>query len=124
VETIVGARRDPELGEVLLFGAGGVLAEVARDRSLRTLPCAEAELEEMVSETRLAGLLDGMRGRPAVDRGPLFDALRAVARLILSLPEVADVEVNPLRCAPEGVVALDARVLLEPAGAVESGAAP
>ena len=123
VETIVGARRDPELGAILLFGAGGVLAEVARDRSLRTLPCADAELDEMVSETRVARLLEGARGAPAADRTALLDALRAVARLILAVPEVADVEVNPLRCAPEGVVALDARVLLETSGGIESGAA-
>jgi len=123
VETIVGARRDPEFGEVLLFGAGGVLAEVARDRSLRVLPCAETDLEEMVSETRVAGLLDGARGGLPADRAALVEALRTVARLILAVPEVADVEVNPLRCAPEGVVALDARVLLEPPGAIGSGAA-
>lgn len=122
VEAIVGARRDPEFGEILLFGAGGVLAELARDRSLRTLPCAETELEAMLAETRVASLLGGARGAPPADRGALLDALRAVARLILALPEVADVEVNPLRCAPEGVVALDARVLLEPPGAGENGA--
>jgi acetyltransferase len=114
VETIAGARRDPEYGPLLLFGAGGTLAEVARDAAIRTLPCPPEEIEEMISETRVSRLLAGARGAAAADRAALTAALAALARLLLSVPEVADVEINPLRCAADGVTALDARVLVAP----------
>ncbi len=117
VEAIVGARRDPEVGPILLLGAGGVLAEMVRDVAIRTLPCPEAEIEEMVPQTRLSRLLAGVRGAPAVDIKAVSGALQALARLILSIPEISDVEVNPLHCAADGVVALDARVLVAPAAA-------
>ena len=64
---LVGARRDPHLGPLLLFGAGGVLAELIRDVAVRTLPCAPEEVDEMVEATRAAALLRGVRGRPAAD---------------------------------------------------------
>lgn len=112
VETLIGARRDPVFGPVLMFGAGGTWTETARDVALRTLPCADAEVEEMVAQTRVATRLAGWRGAPAADIESLVAALATLARLILSLPEVEDVEVNPLRCAVDGVLALDARVLV------------
>jgi acetyltransferase len=112
VEVLIGARRDPVFGPVLMFGAGGTWTETARDVALRTLPCADAEVEEMVAQTRVAARLAGWRGAPAADLETLVAALAALARLILSLPEVEDVEVNPLRCAADGVLALDARVLV------------
>jgi acetyltransferase len=112
VEAIAGARRDPEYGPILLFGAGGVLTEILRDAALRTLPCPPEEIEEMVGAIRLAPLLAGARGARAADLGAVRRALHALARLILEVPEVSDVEVNPLRCAAEGAVALDARILV------------
>ena len=112
VEVIAGARRDPDFGPILLFGSGGVLAEAVGDVAIRTLPCAQAELEEMLEETRVAALLKGARGRPPVDRRALSLVLAGLARLILSVPEVADVEVNPLRCFADEIVALDTRALL------------
>ena len=112
VEVIAGARRDPRLGAVILFGAGGGLAEFARDVALRTIPCSEAEIEEMIGETRVSRLLSGTRGAPPADRGAILETLLALERALLTLSEVADVEVNPLRCAADGAVALDARVLL------------
>jgi acetate---CoA ligase (ADP-forming) len=114
VEVIVGARRDPQFGPLLLFGAGGILAELTRDVAIRLLPCAKEELAEMVLETRVGHLLQGGRRTPPADLAAVAQTLDAVARLILSLPEVADVEINPLRCGPEGAVALDARLLLGP----------
>jgi acetyltransferase len=112
LEAIVGARRDPQLGPILLFGTGGVLTELVRDVSLRTLPCPEEEIRGMVGETRLGERLSKVVPDPLALTGAIAGALAAVARLILSVPDVADVEVNPLRCAADGLVALDARVLV------------
>ncbi len=112
VEVIVGARRDPYLGPLLVFGAGGVLAELIGDVAVRTLPCPAQEIEEMLDSTRAGRLLRGLRGRPAADRGKLVAALRGLADLLLGVPEISDVEINPLRCGSDGAVALDARVLV------------
>jgi acetyltransferase len=114
VEALVGARRDPEFGPLLVAGVGGVLAEAAGDVAIRVAPCAEQELRAMLAETRLWALLSGTRRARAVDPRPVCAVLAALARLIASLPAVSDVEVNPLRCAADGCVALDARVLVAP----------
>jgi acetyltransferase len=111
-EALIGARRDSEFGPLLMFGSGGVHAEAQGDVSLRLLPCHEDELTDMVTETRLGGRLADARGALRTDVAALRAALAGLARLIQSLPEVADAEVNPLRCSSEGVLALDARVLL------------
>ncbi len=113
IEALVGARRDAQFGPILLFGAGGVLAEVARDSSLRTLPCAESELAAMLDSTRVGQAFARPRGGEAIAVAPVLGVLRSLARLIGSLPEVEDVEINPLRCSAEGAVALDARVLVK-----------
>ena len=112
VEAITGARRDPEYGPILLFGAGGIMAELVRDVAIRTLPCPRVEIEEMVQQTRVNQLLEGVRGAPPVNTALVVDALEAVARLMLAVPAVVDVEVNPLCCSREHVTALDARVLV------------
>ena len=69
----------------------------------------------MAGETRIGALLAGVRGAPGTEPAAVAAVLRAIARLILALPEITDVEINPLRCGPDGVVALDARVLVGPA---------
>ncbi len=112
VEAIVGARRDSQFGPILLFGTGGVLAESAGDSAIRTIPCPREELRAMIAETRVGWRLGGARGSQPVALEGVVEALAAVAQLLLEVPAVADVEVNPLRCASDGVVALDARVLV------------
>jgi acetyltransferase len=112
VEVLAGARRDPELGALLVAGVGGVAAETVAAVAIRTLPCAPDDYREMLEETSLGRLLAGTRGAPPADLAALVATLDALAGLILALPEVTDVEVNPLRCGPDGCVALDARVLV------------
>jgi succinyl-CoA synthetase beta subunit len=112
VEALVGARRDPELGPLLVAGVGGVRAEAEAQVAIRVLPCAPEETTAMLAEGGLARLLAHTRGRAAPDLRSVAASLGAVARLILSVPEVTEVEVNPLRCAHDGCVALDARVLV------------
>lgn len=115
IEVLVGARRDPEFGPLLVFGAGGILAESAADAAIRTLPCADEELSAMVEETHIGALLlAGARGAGRVEAEAITAVLSSMARLILSVPDVADVELNPLRCAADDVVALDARTVVRP----------
>jgi hypothetical protein len=112
VEVLAGARRDPELGPLLVVGVGGTAAEAVGEVAIRTLPCADEDLREMIDSTRLRILLAGTRGAGPARVEDLVRTLSALSRTVLVLPEVTDVEVNPLRCGEEGCVALDARVLL------------
>lgn len=110
VETIVGAAVDTAFGPVILFGQGGVAVEVIGDRAVGLPPLNLALAKELVSRTRIARLLDGYRDRPATDRQSLYLTLTQVSQLVADLPEVIELDINPLLVDEQGVVALDARV--------------
>ena len=100
-EAILGFRRDPESGPVVLVGAGGVMAELHRDTALRCAPVNEAEALEMIAEVKGLQPLAGWRGLPRGDLGALARAIAAVSRLA-AVAEVAEAEINPLIIHGEG----------------------
>lgn len=114
-ELILGARRDPATGPVVMVGLGGVHAEVLGDVALRVLPLTDREATSMVDDLRGAPLLAGHRGETVVDRPAVEDALLRLAQLIDACPRIAELDVNPLIARPEGqgAVAVDVRVRLE-----------
>ncbi len=109
VELLIGARWDARFGPVALAGAGGIHAEVLRDITVALAPVDEARAEAMLRSLRIAPLLLGARGRPAVDVRSAAAALSALSRVAAAHPELAELEVNPLLVTPAGAVALDAR---------------
>jgi acetate---CoA ligase (ADP-forming) len=109
-EAILGFRRDPEVGPVVLLGAGGVMAELWRDTTLRLAPVTEAEAREMIAEVRGLRPLAGWRGMPRGDLDALARAVVAVSRLA-ARPDVAEAEINPLIVGREGVTVADAWVV-------------
>ncbi len=109
VEVILGGRRDPSFGPVVMFGLGGVFVEVFGDVAFRVAPLTRADAEEMIAEIRGRALLEGARGRPPADREALVEAILAFSRLLVENPDIAEIEINPLLALPEGVVAVDAR---------------
>jgi acetate---CoA ligase (ADP-forming) len=112
LELIVGAMRDLHWGLVLAVGFGGVWVHVADDTSLRLLPVDEADVREMLDGLRGRALLDGLRGSAPVDRDRLVRTIVDFARLAEQLgPELASIEINPLRVDGEAVEALDAVVV-------------
>lgn len=111
LELIVGAVRDPSFGPVVMVGLGGITAEALRDSALRLAPIDETEALEMLGELRGRALLEGFRGAPPVDRKAVARAIVAVARLLSAHPEISEIDVNPLRAHPDGVVALDALIV-------------
>ena len=116
-ELILGASADAQFGPVLLFGAGGQLVEVYKDTAIG-LPPLNAELaRELVGRTRIARALQGVRGRAPVDQRALEDLLVRFSRLVVEQPWIKEIDINPLVASAEGLVALDARVILYPAGA-------
>ena len=114
-ETIVGATVDQVFGPVILFGQGGVAVEVIGDRAVALPPLNMALAKELVSRTRIARLLDGYRDRPPADRQALYLALTQVSQLIIDLPEIVELDINPLLVDEKGVLALDARIRVAPA---------
>ncbi|GAA1640892.1 acetate--CoA ligase family protein [Georgenia ruanii] len=111
VDLIVGARRDPVFGPVLLLGLGGTAAEVLADVAIRSVPLSDRAAAGMVSDLRARRLLFGHRGGPTLDPAELAGVLTAVGNVLLVNPDVAEIEVNPLRLTATGPVALDAVVI-------------
>ena len=112
-EMIVGARRDPTFGPVVLLGLGGIYAEIFQDFSLRIAPLDLIDAQEMVAELKSSHLLQGVRGEKPANVEALCRSLLAVSRLMLDHPEVRELDINPLLVTPNGVVALDARIVTE-----------
>jgi acyl-CoA synthetase (NDP forming) len=112
VELVVGATRDPRFGAVVLAGLGGILVETLRDTALALAPLDAAAAEHLLRSLRTAAVLDGVRGRPAVDVGAAARAVVALGDAMAAHPEIAELEVNPLLVTPRGATALDARVAL------------
>jgi acetate---CoA ligase (ADP-forming) len=111
-ELLVGARRDPRFGPLVVVGAGGVHAEVFRDTAAALAPIDETEAERLIRSLVSTPLLTGARGRPSLDLAAAARAVAALSRFAAEHPEVAEVEVNPLLVRVEGAVGLDARIVL------------
>ncbi|TFV64008.1 CoA-binding protein [Geodermatophilus sp. DF01-2] len=112
VEMIVGGRRDPVFGPVVMVGAGGTQAELFRDTALELAPVDEVTAAAMVQRLRSHALLTGWRGKPAADIAALVRLVVAVSRLLAELPDCSDIELNPVRIGPDGALAVDALIAL------------
>jgi acetyltransferase len=112
IELIVGAVRDETFGPIVMLGLGGVAAEALKDTTSRLAPLTPEDALEMAGELKAQALLDGFRGAPSVDRAALAEILVNLGRLLTEHPEIAEVEINPLRATARGLVALDALVVM------------
>lgn len=120
-ELIAGIGSDATFGPVILFGHGGTAVEVLADRSIGLPPLNAMLAAQMVRRTRVWKLLAGFRDQPAANLDAICDVLVRLSRILIELPEVAGLDINPLLADAEGVIALDARVLLVPhAGPAEA----
>lgn len=114
IELIVGSSVDAQFGPVLLFGAGGTMVEVFQDRALALPPLSPPLALDWISQTKIYRALQGVRGQPPVNMPALTDVLIRLGNLVLSSPEIAELDINPLIATDEGVLALDARMVLRP----------
>ena len=110
VEVIMGVVQEPVFGPLVVFGLGGVATEVLGDHSARLAPLTDADAAGMIRSIRAAPLLLGHRGTPAADLAALSDVLLRVSRLADDLPEVAELDLNPVIARPDGAFAVDARI--------------
>ena len=109
-ELIVGASIDSVFGPVLLFGQGGVAVEVMGDRAVALPPLNDVLARELISRTRVSKLLAGYRDRPPAQLDAVVAVLTAVSCMLADLPELAEIDINPLLADERGVIALDARI--------------
>ena len=113
LELVLGAKRDPEMGPVLLFGSGGVDLELVKDVTLAAAPLDEARALAVIEATRAGRLMAGYRGRPALDRAPVVQALMGLSRLMGDAGDlIEEVDVNPFLLRERSGVALDGLVVL------------
>ncbi|MFY9682596.1 MAG: bifunctional acetate--CoA ligase family protein/GNAT family N-acetyltransferase [Candidatus Sulfotelmatobacter sp.] len=111
-ELILGSSVDPQFGPVILFGSGGQLVEVYRDRALALPPLNTTLAQRMMEQTRIFTALKGIRGRRPVDMEALDQLLVRFSQLVLEQPWIAEIDINPLLASPERLLALDARIVL------------
>jgi acetyltransferase len=119
-ELIVGSSLDPQFGPILLFGTGGQLVEIYKDRSLALPPLNTTLARRMMEQTRIYKALLGVRGREAVDIEALDKLLVRFSRLVVEQHWIREIDINPLLASPQGLLALDARVIVYPMDQMES----
>ncbi|MDA0989051.1 MAG: acetate--CoA ligase family protein [Chloroflexi bacterium] len=113
IEVILGATKDPQFGHVIMFGLGGVLVEILRDVSMRLVPLTARDARVMIREIKSLPLLQGYRQYPACDLGSLEEAVLNLSQFLEKHPDIKELDLNPVLCYPKGLVAVDARVVLE-----------
>jgi acetyltransferase len=111
-EVLIGTHTDPIFGPVIVFGAGGVAAEILNDTAIALPPLDDKLAGDLIEKTRISKLLEAHRNVPAANRYALIAALLAVSRLIVQMPQITSLDINPLLVGPQGVVALDARMVI------------
>ena len=125
VELIVGVVRDPQFGPLIMAGTGGTRVEVTRDVAFDLAPLSARQALALLDQTSAGKLLAGFRGAPPADREAAADVIVRLAQIMLDLPEIAEIEINPLMVMPQGqgAAAVDARVRIDSPVAAQPGAA-
>ncbi|MFI6095807.1 acetate--CoA ligase family protein [Lentzea sp. NPDC051213] len=111
VELIIGAKRHHSFGPVVLVGAGGIHAELFKDTAVELAPVTPATAAEMLARLISAPLLSGWRGAPAPDVAALSQVIAQVSETLVARTDVAEIELNPVRVGPDGVLAVDALII-------------
>jgi acetyltransferase len=112
-ETIVGVKRDPQFGHLLMFGLGGIFVKIFEGTSFRVAPVSEREAREMTTEIQAAPMLRGARGRTPADIDGVVETLQRISQLVTDFPAIEELDVNPLVVGPDGVCAVDLRLTVD-----------
>jgi acyl-CoA synthetase (NDP forming) len=114
-ELLAGVVQDPVFGPLVAFGPGGVFAELIGQAEFRIAPLTDADADELVTGGKAGTLVRGFRGNPRADEDALTDLLHRLGRLGEDLPELAELDLNPVIAGPDGCVAVDSRIRVAPA---------
>ncbi len=112
-EVIVGAIKDPQFGQTLMFGLGGIFVEILKDVTFKVAPITEAEAAEMIVGVRAYPLLNGYRNTPASDVKAIVNVLMSISKLVIDHPEIKELDLNPIMAYEKGTKTVDARIILE-----------
>jgi len=114
VEVIIGMTEDDQFGPVIMFGLGGIWVEAIRDVAFRVVPVSARDADEMVREIKGFAVLRGYRGQEPVKISSLTKLITRISRFIEKNPQVKELDINPLIASGDGVVAVDARIVMKP----------
>ncbi|MCW4004622.1 MAG: acetate--CoA ligase family protein [Candidatus Bathyarchaeota archaeon] len=112
-EVIVGAIKDPQFGQTVMFGLGGIFVELLKDVSFRVAPLTDEDAKEMITRLKAYPLLCGYRNTPPADIDALTKILCNTSRLVLENPEIKELDLNPIMAYEKGAKTVDARIILE-----------
>jgi acyl-CoA synthetase (NDP forming) len=112
-EVIVGSIKDPQFGQTLMFGLGGIFVEVLKDVAFRIAPIAEEDAKEMITEVKAYPILRGYRAQPPCDLDGIVEILLNTSRLVMDHREIKELDLNPVMVYEKGATTVDARIILE-----------
>jgi acetate---CoA ligase (ADP-forming) len=114
-EAIVGITQDPLFGPLIMFGSGGIYAELTKDVVLRLTPISDLDAKEMIDSIKMASLFKGFRGLPPADTGAVQDLLLRLSAMAEDIPQIAELDFNPVKVMPQGkgYYIVDARIMLK-----------
>jgi acetyl-CoA synthetase (ADP-forming) len=112
-EVIVGALKDPQFGQTVMFGLGGIFVELLKDVNFRIAPLTVEDAKEMITQLKAYPLLTGYRKTPPADIETLVDLICKVSCLVMENPEIKELDLNPIMAYSKGAKTVDARIILE-----------
>jgi acetyltransferase len=116
IEVIIGTKIDDQFGPIIMYGLGGVMVEILKDISFRVLPISRFSAKKMISETKSAPILDGVRGTYNCDKKALYKLLLLISEIIEAYPDIQEMDLNPVILHEEGLSIVDAGILLKESG--------
>ncbi len=114
-EFIVGTTVDPQFGQIIMFGIGGIFVEIYKDVTFRLVPITPGDAKEMLTEIKGKPLLEGVRGLPRAETDQLINILMKVSDLVSTYPIIQEMDLNPLIATEDGIVAVDVKIILSQA---------
>ena len=110
---ILGAKAEPGVGHLIMFGLGGIFVDVLKDVVFHLAPVSDAEAREMVAGIKAAALLSGVRGEAPVDKGALVNFIQRLSKLTTDFPQIQELDLNPVMAFEDGALAVDARIAIK-----------
>ncbi len=112
IECVIGGIHDPIFGKVVMFGLGGIYVEILKDVSFRLAPIEKDEALSMINEIKGKKLLEGVRGQPPADKEKLAELIAKISHLLVEIPEIHELDLNPVMATPDGPIIVDSRIIL------------
>ena len=112
-EIIVGAIKDPQFGQTIMFGLGGIFVELLEDVAFRIAPLERKDAEEMIMKVKAYPLLRGYRNTPTVDISAIVEVILNSSKLVMDNPDIKELDLNPIMAYEKGLKTVDARIILE-----------